>query len=112
MFWRCAGVALCQRSPQLLPPLLRQQLELAEIFPIRLLLRGGQRTELFPAFAQQLAALLRQLLPLIEALARLGALLRRHAQPTLAAAGEGLLALRGQLVPLARKPRQQPLLVR
>jgi len=42
----------------------------------------------------------RQLLELIEALTRLITLVRRHAQPALAAAGEGLLALRCQLVPL------------
>lgn len=96
---------------QLLALLLRQALELAEILTCCLLARGGQGAKIFPASPQQLSLLRGQLLKLIEALPGRRALLLRHAQPTLAAAGERLLALCRQLLPLPRKPRQQTLLI-
>ena len=99
---RCALPALTQ----LLATLLGQLLKPAEILAGGLLALWRQRPELLPALAQLFAPLLRQLLPLTEALPSLRALVRRHSGPALAAAGQGLLALWCELIPLPGEPRQ------
>jgi hypothetical protein len=77
------------------PALIRRKLlKSAEILPYRFLLIRRQGMEPFPALAQLLALFGWQGVPLLEPLLRRAALLLRHAQPTLTAACERLLALR------------------
>ena len=74
-------------------------------------LLGRQCLELLPALPQRLALLGRERVPVREAVACLGLLVRSHAKPALGAARERLLALRGQRIPLATEATAEELLL-
>jgi hypothetical protein len=88
---------------QLLPLLHRHLTKSAELLAHVLLFLGRQPLELLPALAHQLPLLGRHRAPLCETLLCAHALLRRHVEPTLAALGQRLLALRGQIIPISLK---------
>lgn len=106
------GAGLLPLPPQLHLPLGRQLLEATEVLAGLGLLDGGHGTEIPPAIPHEIPLLLRQGPPAVKAATSILALGVVHLQPARAAAGQGLLALGRQTVPLVREMPQEALLVR
>ncbi len=96
---------------QLALPLGRETFEFPEILAHGALAVGREGPELLPSLPQLLALGRRERLPVLETLAGRRPLCRRHVEPTAAPIRKGLLALRGQAVPVPGEARKEPLLI-